>query len=185
VSASKSATPKKEEPLPCSPALLADLACHPKNVQLNCAGRQHAGLLYEGGLTVAIIKKVKDKRPAKTGQAIRDITQPSISYTDDDLPTVITTVWATPGHILDRDGKGVPTTQAAQEASDLINNETGMKLKRAVIITEEEHDNDYTMQDDDEVVFVLPNRTRVVANANNNQLLESAKLLMACTPNGI
>jgi hypothetical protein len=39
------------------------------------------------------------------------------------------------------------------------------------------------MQDDKEVVFVLPNFNRVKNNPAN--LLETAKLLMACTPNGI
>jgi hypothetical protein len=135
---------------------------------------------------VAIIKKVKDKRPAKAGQDIRDVTQPSFSYTDPDIPNVIVKVWANPGNMLDRKpGTNVPTQPAVDDATALINSETGMKLKRAVIITEEEHDNDYTMQDDDEVVFVLPNKSRVVNTATANQLLESAKLLMACTPNGI
>jgi hypothetical protein len=135
---------------------------------------------------VAIIKKVKDKRPAKAGQDIRDVTQPSFSYTDPDIPNVIVKVWANPGNMLDRKpGTNVPTQQAVDDATALINSETGMKLKRAVIITEEEHDNDYTMQDDDEVVFVLPNESRVVGGATPNELLESAKMLMACTPNGI
>jgi hypothetical protein len=44
---------------------------------------------------------------------------------------------------------------------------------------------DYTMQSDDEVVFVLPNESRIVAGATQSELLESAKMLMACTPNGI
>ena len=137
---------------------------------------------------MAIIKKVKDKRPAKSGQDIRDITQPSISYSNEDLANVIVKVWTTKtieDDVLERTGKGVPTANAVTKATTLINTETGMKLKRAVIITEEEHDNDYTMQDDDEVVFVLPNESRVVAGATPNELVESAKMLMACTPNGI
>jgi hypothetical protein len=36
------------------------------------------------------------------------------------------------------------------------------------------------MDSDDQVVFVLPNASRQSGN-----LLESAKLLMACVPNGI
>jgi hypothetical protein len=56
-------------------------------------------------------------------------------------------------------------------------------LKRAVIISEAEHDDGYTMETPDDVVFVLPNPTRVVLTGTS--LLESAKLLMACTPNGI
>jgi hypothetical protein len=135
---------------------------------------------------MAIIKKVKDKRPAKTGQDIRDVTQPSISYDNPDLAQVIVDLWADPQNVLDRTTKGVPTSGAVTTATNLINSGTGMKLKRAVVITEEEHDNDYTMQDDDEVVFVLPNKTRAnFAGTTSNQLLETAKMLMACTPNGI
>jgi hypothetical protein len=39
------------------------------------------------------------------------------------------------------------------------------------------------MQSDNEIVFVLPNKTRLAAPAAN--LLDTAKLLMGCTPNGI
>jgi hypothetical protein len=39
------------------------------------------------------------------------------------------------------------------------------------------------MQSDDEIVFVLPNKNRIAAAPKN--LLETAKLLMGCTPNGI
>jgi hypothetical protein len=56
-------------------------------------------------------------------------------------------------------------------------------LTRAVVITEAEHDNDYIMQSDDEIVFVLPNQNRVTAAPKN--LLDTAQLLMGCTPNGI
>ena len=38
-----------------------------------------------------------------------------------------------------------------------------MISKRAVVITEAEHDNDYVMQSDNEIVFVLPNNNRVAA----------------------
>ena len=38
------------------------------------------------------------------------------------------------------------------------------------------------METEDDVVFVLPNKTRLGPGTN---LLASAKLLMACTPNGI
>jgi hypothetical protein len=56
-------------------------------------------------------------------------------------------------------------------------------LKRAVIISEDEHDRGYTMEFEDDVVFVLPRKSRLGAGGAN--LLETAKLLMACTPNGI
>ena len=120
--------------------------------------------------------------PANT--VARDITQPTLSYPDTDLPRVIVEVWTNPGIIMQRQD-GLPTDAAVEAATALINSETGMNLSRAVIITEEEHDNDYTMQNADEVVFVLPNRTRAGANSSQYQLLETAKLLMACPPNGI
>ncbi|MDI4238328.1 hypothetical protein AAFX91_11170 [Bradyrhizobium sp. 31Argb] len=132
---------------------------------------------------MAIIRKVKTAR----GTEDRDITQPTLSYPDTDLPRVIVEVWNNRGHILDRDppDSNIPTKQAVAEATELINRETGMALRRAVIITEEEHDNHYAMQDDDEIVFVLPNLSRIIKGSSQHQLLESAKLLMACTPNGI
>jgi hypothetical protein len=131
---------------------------------------------------VGIIRQVRTPQ----GLENRDITQPTLSYPDTDLPRVIVEVWNNRRHILDRDpGSNIPTQQAVAEATDLINRETGMALRRAVIITEEEHDKHYVMQDDDEIVFVLPNPTRTIPGASQHQLLESAKLLMACTPNGI
>ena len=39
------------------------------------------------------------------------------------------------------------------------------------------------METENDVVFVLPNKDRIVPTGAN--LLNSAKLLMACTPNGI
>lgn len=131
------------------------------------------------------IYKIMPAKAAPPAGAV-DITMPTLSYPDTDLPRVIVAVWNNQGNILARDvGTGRPTPDAVAEATALINSETGMNLKRAVIITEQEHDNDYTTPDPDEVVFVLPNRTRVGAAATQYQLLESAKLLMACTPNGI
>ncbi|MGX9431556.1 hypothetical protein [Bradyrhizobium sp. LeoA1S1] len=130
---------------------------------------------------MAIIRRVLTTQ----GVENRDITQPTLSYPDTDLPRVIVEVWNDRRHILDRDSPGIPTQQAVDEATELANRETGMALRRAVIITEEEHDNHYTMQDDDEIVFVLPNLSRVIRGSSQHQLLESAKLLMACTPNGI
>jgi hypothetical protein len=87
--------------------------------------------------------------------------------------------------ILERDQpgpQGVATPDAVAQATTAINAALpGYSLKRAVIISEEEHDRGYTMETTDDVVFVLPSFTRV----NGANLLETAKLLMACTPNGI
>jgi hypothetical protein len=77
---------------------------------------------------------------------------------------------------------GMATPLAVSQATTAINAAApGFSLKRAVIITEVEHDDGYTMEFEDDVVFVLPRATRV----NGPKLLETAQLLMACTPNGI
>jgi hypothetical protein len=133
---------------------------------------------------VAIKKKVPDNRPHVPANATRDVTVPAFSYPPtDELAQVIVDVWANAGHILDRDHKGNPTSQAVNEATQKIQTTALFDLQRAVIITEQEHDDDYTMQADNEVVFVLPNKNRVVNNPTH--LLDTVKLLMACTPNGI
>ena len=53
-------------------------------------------------------------------------------------------------------------------------------LKSAIVLTEAEYDDGWDSDDPDQVVFVLPNRSRATGN-----LLETAKMLMACVPNGI
>ncbi len=132
---------------------------------------------------MAIRKKVKDKRPHVPANTTSDVAVPVFSYPPSDgLAQVIVDAWANPGHLLDRDSKGNPTPVAVQEATTKVN-AAGFDLKRAVVISEEEHDNDYYMQGDEEVVFVLPDKVRVKTPAAH--LLETAKLLMACTPNGI
>jgi hypothetical protein len=84
---------------------------------------------------------------------------------------------------MDRGNKGNPTQTAVREATQKIQSTAQLDLERAVIITEQEHDDDYTQQTDNEVVFVLPNQNRVTNNPAH--LLDTVKLLMACTPNGI
>ena len=88
--------------------------------------------------------------------------------------------------LLDRNHKGNPTKKAFEVATQRIRQALNVDLKRAIVITEDEHDNDYFL-DEDEIVFVLPDAGRLepkpVAGAPN--LLNTAKLLMACTPNGI
>ena len=147
-------------------------------------GRQDAGLaLTREGLTVAIRRKVKGKRP-HSNVALEE-TVPAFSYNPDKLAPVIVSLWTNPQRVLQRDGDGNPTQHAYDDATAAIN-AAGFDLERAVIISEEEHDDDYTMQFDNEVVFVLPDRDRAKDPATSApKLLETAKLLMACTPNGI
>jgi hypothetical protein len=145
---------------------------------------------------VAIRKKVKYRRHGAPRDTETDVTMPVFSYSNPGLADLIVNAWTDtpPGfknNLLDRHPvTGLPTPGAVTTATNAVNTLAGLSLKRAVVITEAEHDGDYTMQDDDEVVFVLPNETRQPAPPpspapTHAQLLATAQLLMACTPNGI
>jgi hypothetical protein len=71
-------------------------------------------------------------------------------------------------------------TQAAQAAlANLPNKPIG--LAQPIVIREDEYNDGWECDNDDQVVFVLPNESR----NSGVDLLETARLLMACVPNGI
>jgi len=152
---------------------------------------------------VAIHKKV----PVPGGTTTKDVTVPTFSYQNDRLADLIVAAWvngqfdfgggvagpklgdalAGPGS---RDPAGNPTPTARKTARAAVNFFANMDLKSVVVITEAEHDLDYTTTDLDEVTLVLPRDSRLNTGAISGapyapDLLETAKLLMACTPNGI
>jgi len=123
-----------------------------------------------------------------------EMTVPEFAMPPEAVPgiaQVIVNAWngdASLNKILERTNpgpQGVATATAVQQATDAINAAApGFNLNRCVIISEDEHDRGYTMEFEDDVVFVLPRKSRLKPPATAN-LLQTAKLLMACTPNGI
>jgi hypothetical protein len=136
---------------------------------------------------VAIFKRVDDIRSTAAPRTKIDIVQASFSYPPTDaLADVIVKAWREPAflaEVMQRDSSGAPSSTAVTAATTAING-AGFDLERAVIISEKEHDANYVMQAENEVVFVLPNKDRT-KGAPVHSLLSTAKLLMACTPNGI
>jgi hypothetical protein len=61
----------------------------------------------------------------------------------------------------------------------------GVYLKAPYVITEAEYYGGFTLPVSDGVAFVLPDEPRTDTAPQGQTLLETAKLLMACTPNGI
>jgi hypothetical protein len=123
-----------------------------------------------------------------------EMTVPEFAMPPDAVPgiaQVIVDAWnndASLNKILDRiqsgPKKGMATPDAVAQATTAINAAAPkFNLQRAVIITEDEHDGGYTMETVNDVVFVLPNKDRAVLTGAS--VLNTAKLLMACTPNGI
>jgi hypothetical protein len=142
-------------------------------------------------LIVAIIKP--GVGPANAAGAPTDVTMPAFSFSPNEaLAEMIVQAWtiqAFQDQLLDRDTSVTPpkvTDAAVKAATDAVN-AAGFNLKRAVVITEKEHDNNYKMQQPEtEVVFVLPNPKRLGTSfVPGESLLDTARMLMACTPNGI
>jgi hypothetical protein len=141
---------------------------------------------------MAIKKPVPDHSPGAGPGATTDLTLPAFSFSPNDgLAEMIVEAWANKTFrdgLLQRDSANPkkPTDAAVQLATSSVN-ARGFNLKRAVVISETEHDSNYTMQAPDEVVFVLPDYTRLGTPfaAGSSSLLDTARLLMACTPNGI
>jgi hypothetical protein len=140
---------------------------------------------------VAHFKPVGIKKPKGSSD---DMAVPEFAMPPDAVPgiaQVIVDIWngaAGLDKILDRfdsgPKRGMATVNAVTQATTAINAAApGFNFKRCVIISESEHDDGYTMEDPNDVVFVLPDSDRVDLTGAN--LLNSAKLLMACTPNGI
>jgi hypothetical protein len=107
-----------------------------------------------------------------------------VSYQNDELAALIVKAWTNPGFRdgLVGDATTVPiATRKANAIAALQSLPTHpIDLASPIVITEAEYDAGWEADDDDQIVFVLPNATRAVGN-----LVETAKLLMACVPNGI
>src|SRR5262245_11759381 len=98
------------------------------------------------------------------------------SYESDILAQLVVDAWATPNlkrTLLDHSNQNNVRQELANR---------GIFLSHPVVLTEEEYEIGWQQDHEDEVVLVLPNDTRKHGGAN---LLETAKLLMAVTPNGI
>jgi hypothetical protein len=153
-------------------------------------------LLHKGGLTMTIFRQ-------KTPEAIQHehdslfpsiqnpdpfLPVPDFTYSSDSLAQIIVDAWIDKEYrdqLLERDSHGRVTVAAAQLATSSVN-AAGFNLTRAVVIAEHEYFNHYTVpaKHDNEVVFVLPNLNRMTPRPGQS-LLETARLLMATTPNGI
>jgi hypothetical protein len=120
-----------------------------------------------------------------------DIKVADFSYQNDDIAKdIIVKAWGdavflgtllgnqTPGHVQTAQEIADRITAAVTALSALPNKP--VTLKSAIVLTEAEYNEGWDVDDPDQVVFVLPNRARATGN-----LLETAKMLMACVPNGI
>ncbi|MFY9772542.1 MAG: hypothetical protein WBX95_17220 [Xanthobacteraceae bacterium] len=113
---------------------------------------------------------------------------PDFTYSSDCLAQMIVDAWTDQSFqdkLLHRDAHHRPTPAAVKLATESVNS-CGFNVERAVVISEKEYYAGYTIPiASPEIVFVLPNPNRVRLHPSGHPLLETAKLLMATTPNGI
>jgi hypothetical protein len=106
------------------------------------------------------------------------------SYQNDALAQLIVEAWTDPDFekwLTTRQSDGTsPNAKASLEAR-------GIFLANPIVFTEEEYNSGCHNPDPDGtgVIFVVPDRSRVEQPPHHLSLLETARLLMAITPNGI
>ncbi len=116
------------------------------------------------------IKEYGAERPDKTKVKVADF-----SYESDDLAQLIVDAWCDPtveNRLLDK------------EQGRKLLAERGIYLSKPHVITESDYNKGHEC-DPDEIVLVLVNKDRITAAPPGRSLLETAKFLMAITPNGI
>jgi hypothetical protein len=109
-----------------------------------------------------------------------DVKLADFSYQNDEIAALIVKAWTDPVFRDRLVGNLSIATRTANAIAALGGLTHPIGLRSPIVLTEAEYDQGWDSDDDDQVVFVLPNSPRQSGN-----LLETAKLLMACVPNGI
>ncbi len=124
-------------------------------------------ILKDAGITTAAGDQGRDRVPVV-----------DTAYTSDALAQLIVDAWVSTDF-----GERLLRREVAKEELE----KRGIFLENPVIIKEETYwrSEGYTQRDDNEVVLVLPDFGRVKTGAPQHSLLETARMLMACVPNGI
>jgi hypothetical protein len=136
----------------------------------------------QGGLTMAIFRAKTEYDIAqeikefgaeqKNRQQVKVV---DFSYESEALAQMIVDAWTKDGF----EKELLKKENAVRMLAD-----RGIFLSKAHVITEADYNKGHVCDDPEEIVFVLPNKDRVRTVQGKN-LLETAKLLMAITPNGI
>jgi hypothetical protein len=124
---------------------------------------------------------VPKKRGVYTDATLTDKVA-DFSYQNDSLAEMIVNAWTDASFRNSLLAKA-PDGTSPNAKAELANR--GIYLANPLVITEAEYENGHRVQDRNAVVFVLPDPARITAAPAGQTLLETAKMLMAVTPNGI
>src|SRR5919108_3780134 len=147
-------------------------------------------LLHQGGLIMARKKRGIYADPAGTLRPNLEDKVADFSYENDALAQLIVEMWSGQHtNLITPSGSGTtqPQYQARSAAAKAILAERGIYLDFPIVVLEDEYDDGFHLaaaglSADNGVVFVLPRKARTTTG---KPLLETAKMLMAVTPNGI
>jgi hypothetical protein len=123
-----------------------------------------------------IYKAVAAVSAQQGGQPVRERVA-DFSYQNESLAQLIVYAWS------DQNFRNQLLTNPQTAKQALA--DRGIYLKAPFVITEDQYNNGFNLPDPEGVVFVLPDPPRTETPPQGQSLLETAKLLMACTPNGI
>jgi hypothetical protein len=105
-----------------------------------------------------------------------------VTYQSEDLARMIVEAWTDEDFFKDlTEGSWTERSNHAKQALA----DRDIFLSKAAVITEKEYKDGHDCDDPEDIVLVLPNFDRVGSVSEGKTLLETAKLLMALTPNGI
>jgi hypothetical protein len=114
------------------------------------------------------------------------------SYQSDALAQLIVEMWlGNYGNLITPSGVGTTPAQyqARSAAAKVALAARGLYLQQPIVLTEIEYDGGFSLADANlpsAIVFVVPDQNRATTTvATPPALLETAKMLMAITPNGI
>jgi hypothetical protein len=149
-------------------------------------------LLHQGGLIMARKRRGIYADPAGTARANLEDKVADFSYESDALAQLIVEMWlGQHTNLTTPSGPGTTHAQyrAREAAAKAVLAERGIYLDHPIVILEDEYDDGFHLADaglspTDGVVFVLPRDSRPTTGGPP-PLLETAKMLMAITPNGI
>jgi hypothetical protein len=168
---------------------VGSLTCQDKIPQLKYevrTARCWTGFNKEG-LIVAKKKRGIYADPPNTPQNNLDDKVADFSYQSDPLADLIVECW-TVQTTLDQLTTGSYASRKGAAKAALA--ARGIYIDYPIVVTEDEYEDGFSLQDaglpaNKGIVFVLPRKERTTTTAPAKPLLETAKMLMALTPNGI
>jgi hypothetical protein len=145
-------------------------------------------LLHEEGLIMAAHgnpagRGIFKHQPGSSPGNKADVKVADVSYQNDEIAALIVRAWNDQPAGFRNSLLAGTTTQRMAAAQTALQGLPihPIGLASPIVITEDEYNDGWESDSDDQVVFVLPNATR----QSGINLVETAKMLMACVPNGI